>query len=78
MTGADSAIGRAAAIAFAREGADVAVGYLESGMADGQAVAKLIEAEAAKERCYLAISPTTASARRWSSARSRNLAASTS
>ena len=28
LTGADSGIGRVAAIAFAREGADVAIGYL--------------------------------------------------
>ena len=29
ITGADSGIGRATAIAFAREGADVCIGYLE-------------------------------------------------
>ena len=34
VTGADSGIGRAAALAFAREGADVALSYLESELAD--------------------------------------------
>ena len=48
VTGADSGIGRAAAIAFAREGADVALSYLEGEMADAQEVAKLIEAEGRK------------------------------
>ena len=48
VTGADSGIGRAAAIAFAREGADVALSYLEGEMADAQEVAKLIEADGRK------------------------------
>ena len=48
VTGADSGIGRAAAIAFAREGADVALSYLESEMADAKEVAALIEAEGRK------------------------------
>ena len=48
VTGADSGIGRAAAIAFAREGADVALSFLESEMADAREVAKLIEAEGRK------------------------------
>lgn len=43
ITGADSGIGRAVAIAFAREGADVAIGYLPSEEADAKQVIKLIE-----------------------------------
>ncbi len=43
VTGADSGIGRAAAIAFAREGADVALNYLPSEEADAQEVVALIE-----------------------------------
>ncbi|KMS53543.1 dehydrogenase [Novosphingobium barchaimii LL02] len=45
ITGADSGIGRAAAIAYAREGADVAISYLPSEAADAAEVIKLIEAE---------------------------------
>ncbi|MFN6485833.1 MULTISPECIES: SDR family oxidoreductase [unclassified Nostoc] len=43
VTGADSGIGRAVAIAFAREGADVAIGYLKSEEADAIEVIQLIE-----------------------------------
>lgn len=43
ITGADSGIGRAAAIAFAREGADVALNYLPGEEADAQEVIKLVE-----------------------------------
>ena len=45
VTGADSGIGRAAAIAFAREGADVALVYLPDEEPDAREVVKLIEAE---------------------------------
>ena len=45
VTGADSGIGRAAAIAFAREGADVAVSFLGSERADAEEVRALVEAE---------------------------------
>jgi NAD(P)-dependent dehydrogenase (short-subunit alcohol dehydrogenase family) len=45
VTGGDSGIGRAAAIAFAREGADVAIAYLPSEGKDAKEVIALIEAE---------------------------------
>lgn len=48
ITGGDSGIGRATAIAFAREGADVAIGYLPDEEADAKEVIALIEAERRK------------------------------
>ena len=48
ITGADSGIGRAVAIAYAREGADVAISYLPSEEADAREVVALIEAEGVK------------------------------
>jgi len=48
ITGADSGIGRAVAIAYAREGADIVLNYLPEEEADAQEVVKLIEAEGRK------------------------------
>ena len=44
ITGADSGIGRAATIAFAREGADIAMNYLPSEEKDAQEVVALVKA----------------------------------
>ncbi|MDW8847716.1 SDR family oxidoreductase [Erwinia sp. MMLR14_017] len=48
ITGGDSGIGRAVAIAYAREGADVAINYLPEEESDAAEVIKLIEAEGRK------------------------------
>ena len=45
ITGGDSGIGRATAIAYAREGAAVAINYLEDEAPDVQSLVDLIEAE---------------------------------
>lgn len=44
ISGGDSGIGRAVAIAFAREGADVAISYLEEEQSDAESTAALVEA----------------------------------
>jgi NAD(P)-dependent dehydrogenase (short-subunit alcohol dehydrogenase family) len=44
ITGADSGIGRAVALAFAREGADLVLSYLESEEADADETVRLVEA----------------------------------
>jgi NAD(P)-dependent dehydrogenase (short-subunit alcohol dehydrogenase family) len=48
ITGGDSGIGRAAAIAYAREGADVAIGYLPQEQPDADEVLDLIRKEGRK------------------------------
>jgi NAD(P)-dependent dehydrogenase (short-subunit alcohol dehydrogenase family) len=45
ITGGDSGIGRAVAIAFAREGADVAISYLPEEQSDAEDVAAWVERE---------------------------------
>ena len=45
ITGGDSGIGAAVAIAFAREGADVALSYLPEEQVDAEAIAALVRAE---------------------------------
>src|SRR5450755_4726453 len=48
ITGGDSGMGRAAVIAYAREGADVAINYFPSEESDAQEVIALIKAEGRK------------------------------
>jgi NAD(P)-dependent dehydrogenase (short-subunit alcohol dehydrogenase family) len=48
ITGGDSGMGRAAAIAYAREGADVAINYFPTEEADAKEVIDLIKAEGRK------------------------------
>jgi NAD(P)-dependent dehydrogenase (short-subunit alcohol dehydrogenase family) len=48
ITGGDSGIGRAVAVLYAREGADVAIGYLESEQADADETRAAIEATGAR------------------------------
>src|SRR3954465_5921213 len=45
ITGGDSGIGAAVAIAFAREGADVALSYLPEEQVDAEAIAEIVRAE---------------------------------
>jgi NAD(P)-dependent dehydrogenase (short-subunit alcohol dehydrogenase family) len=54
VTGGDSGIGRAAAIAFAREGADVMINYLPAEEEDAKEVVELIKGEGRKVATYAA------------------------
>ena len=51
ITGGDSGIGRAVALAFAREGAHIAISYLESEAADAAETKRVVEA--ADRQCLL-------------------------
>jgi len=48
ITGGDSGIGRAVALAFAREGADVLISYLEEEESDAQETARVVESAGRK------------------------------
>src|SRR5215211_8278071 len=48
VTGGDSGIGRAVALAFAREGADVLISYLEEEESDARETARVVEAAGKK------------------------------
>ena len=48
ITGGDSGIGRAVAIAFAREGAEIAINYVGSEQKDADSLAELLEKEGKK------------------------------
>src|SRR5690349_10106670 len=51
ITGGDSGIGRAVAVAFARESADVAISYLPEEQSDAEETKRVVEA--ARRRCVL-------------------------
>lgn len=66
ITGGDSGMGRAAAIAFAREGADVAINYLPDEEPDAAEVIALIRKRGGSASRFLATFATKRSARIWS------------
>ncbi len=65
ITGGDSGIGRAVAIAFAREGADVAINYLPEEQKDADEVIALIKAEGRTAVASRVIFAQNPSASRW-------------
>ena len=75
ITGGDCGMGRAAAIAYAHEGADVAINYFPTEEPDAKEVIDLIRAEG---RVGLAIFATRRSASNWSESQSRASVASIS
>ncbi|HEY5946257.1 MAG TPA: SDR family oxidoreductase [Kofleriaceae bacterium] len=48
ITGGDSGIGRAVAVLFAREGADIAINYLDAEQSDAEETRRAVEAEGRK------------------------------
>jgi NAD(P)-dependent dehydrogenase (short-subunit alcohol dehydrogenase family) len=78
ITGGDSGMGRAAAIAYAREGADVAINYFPTEEPDAREVIELIEAEGRTAVALPGDLGARPSARSWSPRRPRASAAWTS
>jgi hypothetical protein len=77
ITGGDSGIGRAIAIAFAGRAPDVAIAYLPAEEEDAQETIQLIEEAGRKGLALPATSATRRTARSWSAGPSRSSAAST-
>lgn len=78
VTGADSGIGRAVAIAFAKEGANVVLSYLEEEEADAGEVVQLIESCGRKAMPYLATLAPRSTPSRWLTRRRQSVDLSTS